>query len=58
MEYVCVDKHHPKLKIWLQFLTDEVSCAMGLDGLRNSHPIEVSPLLMRRSDSFLIRSFR
>ncbi len=41
MQFVCTHHHHPEFKVWLHFLTDEVSRGMGLDGLRNSHPIEV-----------------
>ena len=42
MEYVAVARHHPELKVWLHFLTNEVAEAMKRDGMRNSHPIVVS----------------
>jgi aminopeptidase N len=41
MEYVFTSHNYPEFKIWLDFVTTEVSPAMRLDSLRNSHPIEV-----------------
>ena len=41
IEYLCVDHTHPEFDIWTNFLTLEYAQAMSLDGLANSHPIEV-----------------
>ncbi|KAF1757511.1 hypothetical protein GCK72_013967 [Caenorhabditis remanei] len=41
MEYMFVGANCSEFKIWLHFLNDELASGMGLDGLRNSHPIEV-----------------
>lgn len=41
IEYLAVDHIFPKWKIWDQFLTSDMSQALGLDALANSHPIEV-----------------
>lgn len=41
MEYMFVGANCPEFKIWLHFLSDELASGMALDGLRNSHPIEV-----------------
>lgn len=41
MEYLCVDHLFPNYNIWTQFVTDTVVQALNLDGLDNSHPIEV-----------------
>lgn len=41
MEYMFVGANCPEFKIWLHFLNDELASGMGLDSLRNSHPIEV-----------------
>ena len=35
-----VDYLHPEWEMWTQFLTNDTSDALNLDGLRNSHPIE------------------
>lgn len=41
IEYVAVDKIFPEWSIWTQFLFMVQSQAMQLDGLKNTHPIEV-----------------
>ena len=41
IEYLCVDYCHPEYEIWTQFLSQDYSHALGLDGLSSSHPIEV-----------------
>lgn len=41
IEYLCVDHTHPEFDIWTNFLSLEYAQAMSLDGLANSHPIEV-----------------
>ncbi|CAD5225948.1 unnamed protein product [Bursaphelenchus xylophilus] len=41
MEYVFVDQNTPEFKIWLHFLTFEVSRGFRLDSLNSTHPIEV-----------------
>ena len=41
IEYLCVDHTHPDYDIWTNFLSLEYAVAMNLDGLANSHPIEV-----------------
>jgi aminopeptidase N len=46
MEYVFTSHNYPEFKIWLDFVSTEVSAAMRLDSLRNSHPIEVSLLFI------------
>ncbi len=35
-----VDYLHPEWEMWTQFLTNDTTSALSLDGLRNSHPIE------------------
>lgn len=40
-EYLCVDELFPSYRIWVQFVTSAYSRALELDGLHNSHPIEV-----------------
>ena len=35
-----VDYLHPEWEMWTQFLTNDTTSALNLDGLRNSHPIE------------------
>lgn len=42
MEYLCVDKLFPNFEIWNQFISDVYLEAMELDGLDNSHPIEIA----------------
>ncbi|CAG2183512.1 unnamed protein product, partial [Oppiella nova] len=41
MEYLCVDHLLPEYQIWMQYATDTYLSALELDGLHNSHPIEV-----------------
>lgn len=41
VEYLCVDELFPNYHIWTQFVTQTYTRALELDGLHNSHPIEV-----------------
>ena len=41
IEYLAIDKLFPEWQMWTQFITDEQQGAMRLDGLDNTHPIEV-----------------
>jgi len=41
IEYLAVDKLFPKWDIWTQFSTNDLSVALRLDALKNTHPIEV-----------------
>lgn len=41
MEYVAVDKIFPKWNIWTQFVYAEQARALSLDGLSNTHAIEI-----------------
>ncbi|MCX6752204.1 MAG: M1 family metallopeptidase [Candidatus Nomurabacteria bacterium] len=41
LEYLAVDKLFPKWDIWTQFITSELSSALRLDSLLNTHPIEI-----------------
>ncbi|EYC45967.1 hypothetical protein Y032_0412g977 [Ancylostoma ceylanicum] len=41
MEYLFVGYNCPEFKIWEHFVNDELAPGFNLDGLRNSHPIEV-----------------
>jgi puromycin-sensitive aminopeptidase len=41
MEYLAIDKLFPKWNIWTQFVYTEQAKALSLDGLENTHPIEV-----------------
>ncbi len=41
MEYKAVDYLFPRWDIWTQFYTEDIDTALALDGLENSHPIEV-----------------
>lgn len=41
MEYVAVDHMYPQYHIWTQFVYMDHSHALDLDGLKNTHPIEV-----------------
>lgn len=36
-----VDKFYPKWDLWNQFVEDAMNVAMGLDSLKNTHPIDV-----------------
>ena len=36
-----VDKFYPEWDLWNQFLEDTMNTAMGLDSLKNTHPIDV-----------------
>src|SRR5262249_55944048 len=40
IEYKAVDHLFPEWEMWTQFISADVAPAMGLDGLRNTHPIE------------------
>ncbi len=37
-----VDHLYPEWEKWTQFVSDDTNAALALDGLRNSHPIEVA----------------
>lgn len=41
VEFLCVAHLFPEYDIWTQFVTDTYIRALELDGLKNSHPIEV-----------------
>ena len=41
IEYLAVDYLFPEWDIWTQFVFSDWSRALGLDGLENTHPIEV-----------------
>lgn len=41
MEYVFIGANYPEFDIWPKFLIGEMGPALGVDSLRNSHPIEV-----------------
>jgi aminopeptidase N len=41
IEYLAIDKLFPQWQMWTQFITDEQQGAMRLDGLDNTHAIEV-----------------
>ncbi|HVT01158.1 MAG TPA: M1 family metallopeptidase, partial [Patescibacteria group bacterium] len=42
MEYVAIDELYPEWNVWAQFVYIEHSRALVLDGLANTHPIEVN----------------
>ncbi|MBI4498852.1 MAG: M1 family metallopeptidase [Chloroflexi bacterium] len=37
----CVDALYPEWHMWTQFVSHDTNAGLGLDGLRNSHPVEV-----------------
>lgn len=41
IEYLAVDEIFPEWDIWKQFIANEHNVALKLDGLKNTHPIEV-----------------
>jgi len=41
IEYLAIDEIFPHWKIWNQFLVSDHNVALELDGLDNSHPIEI-----------------
>jgi puromycin-sensitive aminopeptidase len=41
IEYLFVSIAYPEFKIWMSFASDEIGRGLSLDGLHNSHPIEV-----------------
>ncbi|HVZ12668.1 MAG TPA: M1 family metallopeptidase [Patescibacteria group bacterium] len=41
MEYVAINEIYPEWKVWSQFVYIEESRGLALDGLANTHPIEV-----------------
>lgn len=41
IEYLAVDKLFPNWDIWTQFATHDLSTALSLDALANTHPIEI-----------------
>lgn len=41
IEYLAVDRLFPRWDMWTQFVSQEQGVALELDGLRNTHPIEV-----------------
>lgn len=42
IEYLCVDHCYPEFDIWTRFVQSDLSRALELDALENSHPIEVA----------------
>jgi len=50
VEYLAVDVLFPKWDIFEQFVDDEYAAAQRLDGLANSHPIEVSVYIASEID--------
>ncbi|KAG5453850.1 Puromycin-sensitive aminopeptidase [Clonorchis sinensis] len=41
IEYLCTNHCFPEMDIWTHFTYGELACALRLDALANSHPIEV-----------------
>lgn len=41
IEYLAIDHIFPKWDVWTQFAYNDLSPALELDGLKNTHPIEV-----------------
>lgn len=41
MSWYSMDKFYPQWKVWENYVVDNLSAALNLDGLRSSHPIEV-----------------
>ncbi|KAF4672966.1 hypothetical protein FOL47_011155 [Perkinsus chesapeaki] len=41
MQYLCTDALMPELGVWNMYISDTLEGALGLDGLRSSHPIVV-----------------
>ncbi|KAK5134292.1 hypothetical protein LTR08_006721 [Meristemomyces frigidus] len=41
MSWYSCNKFYPEWKVWQGYVTDTLQSALGLDGLRSSHPIEV-----------------
>lgn len=41
MSWYSCNEFYPEWKVWETFVIDTLQGAMGLDGLRSSHPIEV-----------------
>lgn len=41
LQYLSTDNLFPEYNIWTQFIQSTYSAALQLDGLKNSHPIEV-----------------
>lgn len=41
IEYLAVDELFPEWDIWTQFATNDTGIALRLDGLKNTHPVEV-----------------
>ena len=41
VEYLAIDQLFPEWQMWTQFIADEQQVAFKLDGLENTHPIEV-----------------
>lgn len=41
MSWYSCNKFYPEWKVWQGYVTDNLQSALGLDGLRSSHPIEV-----------------
>lgn len=42
MQYFAVDHIFPKWNIWEQFMSDAFASALALDGLRSTHPVEIT----------------
>ena len=47
MSWYSCNVFYPEWKVWQGYVTDNLQAALGLDGLRSSHPIEVP---VRRAD--------
>lgn len=41
MEYIAIDKLFPEWHVWTQFVYTEQAKALSLDGMSNTHPIEI-----------------
>jgi aminopeptidase 2 len=41
MSWYSCNKFYPEWKVWEGYVTDNLQAALGLDGLRSSHPVEV-----------------
>jgi len=41
MQYICIDALYPEFEVFDRFCADTVIPALGMDALRNSHPIEM-----------------
>ncbi len=41
IEYLAINSLYPEWELWKQFAVTEHNSALGLDGLKNTHPIEI-----------------